>query len=104
MLAAGTLIEVDIRAVNADPSAAGECPFHLDPARQKPESKAFESLMSFGDGPHRCPGATVALQETAIFLNLLLRIPGVHLAQAPTVTFNPLLASYELRGAILAIS
>jgi cytochrome P450 len=58
--------------------------------------------MSFGDGPHRCPGASVALQETAIFLERLLRVPNVHLVRAPTVGWNPLISSYELRGALIA--
>jgi cytochrome P450 len=34
------------------------------------------SLMSFLDGPHRCPGAAVALLESAIFLDHLLGFLG----------------------------
>jgi hypothetical protein len=60
------------------------------------------SLMSFGDGPHRCPGAAAALQETAIFLDRLLRVPNVHISRPPTVGWNPLISSYELRGAVIA--
>jgi cytochrome P450 len=101
-IAAGTLLAIDVRAVNADPTAAGACPHHLDPDRQKGDSRWPDSLMSFGDGPHRCPGATVALQESAIFLDHLFRVPGIRLAQTPTITLNPLVESYELRGAIVA--
>src|SRR5450631_703266 len=83
-------------------SAAGVCPFQLDADRHGGANKASASLMSFGDGPHRCPGASVALQETAIFLERLLRVPNVHLVRAPTVGWNPLISSYELRGALIA--
>jgi cytochrome P450 len=57
--------------------------------------------MSFGDGPHRCPGGAVALLESAIFLDHLFRVPGIRLTQMPTITSNPLVESYELRGAIV---
>jgi len=96
---AGALVEVDVRATNTGRLAAGGCPFQLDADRSVTASKAAASLMSFGDGPHRCPGASVALQETAIFLDRLLRVPNVRLARAPTIGWNALTASYELRGA-----
>jgi cytochrome P450 len=99
---AGALVKVDVRAANTDPAAAGACPFKVDPGRDVQASKASDSLMSFGDGSHRCPGAAVALQETAIFLDRLLRVPRVHLSRPPTVTWNPLISSYELRGAVIA--
>ena len=62
-----------------------------------------KSGMSFGDDPHRCPDAVVALQETAIVLDRLLRVPDIRLANAPTVTWNPVISSYELRGAMLIL-
>jgi cytochrome P450 len=99
---AGTLLAIDVRAVNSDPAAAGACPHHLDPDRQKEDQRWPDSLMSFGDGPHRCPGATVALQESAIFLDQLFRVPGIRLVRTPTMTSNQLVESYELRGAIVA--
>jgi cytochrome P450 len=100
---AGTLVKVDVRATNTSSVAAGGCPFQLDTDRSVLASKASASLMSFGDGPHRCPGASVALQETAIFLERLLRVPNVHLVRAPKVGWNPLISSYELRGAVIAM-
>jgi len=60
--------------------------------------------MSFGDGPHRCPGAAVALQEAAIFLDQLLRVPGLRLEQPPTMTMNPVSTGYELRDAVIVAS
>jgi cytochrome P450 len=67
VIPAGALVKVDVRAANTDPAVAGPCPFKVDARRVVEASKASDSLMSFGDGPHRCPGAAVALQETAIF-------------------------------------
>ena len=99
---AGALVKIDVRASNINPAAAGRCPRQLDADRVVGASKASASLMSFGDGPHRCPGASVALQETAIFLDCLLRVPKVHLARPPSVGWNPLTSSYELRGARIA--
>lgn len=100
---AGALLKVDVRAANTDPAAAGACPFRADADRDLHATKSSDSLMSFGDGPHRCPGAAVALQETAIFLDRLLRVPNIRLMRAPTVKWNPLISSYELRGAVIAI-
>jgi cytochrome P450 len=100
-VSAGTLLAIDIRAVNADPAAAGVCPHRLDPDRQIQNHRLPGSLMSFGDGAHRCPGAAIALQESAIFLNQLFRIPGIRLARAPTISSNSVVESYELRGAVV---
>lgn len=99
ILPAGTLVKIDVRAMNSDPEASGSCPFKLDADRNVRASKASASLMSFGDGPHKCPGASVALQETAIFLDRLLRVPNVRLTRSPKVGWNPLISSYELRDA-----
>jgi cytochrome P450 len=100
-VSAGTLLAIDIRAVNADPSAAGVCPHRLDPDRRIQDHRLPGSLMSFGDGAHRCPGAAIALQESAIFLNQLFRVPGIRLARVPTISSNSVVESYELRGAVV---
>jgi cytochrome P450 len=100
VIPAQTVVEIDVRAANRDPAAAGACPHALDPDRVR-GAKVSPSVLGFGDGPHRCPGASVALQETAIFLDRLLRVPGLHLEQAPAMSSNPLTASYELRNAVI---
>jgi cytochrome P450 len=100
VIAAGSLVEVDVRAANRDVAAAGACPHSLNPDRVR-APKIAPSVISFGDGPHRCPGASVALQETAIFLDRLLRVPGLKLERAPTKTINPVTAGYELRNAVI---
>jgi cytochrome P450 len=99
---AGTLIDLDIRAANSDFVAAGECPFQIKPDRRDTKDGPVGS-MSFGDGNHKCPGATVALQETAIFLNRLLRVPNLRMAKPPTMEWNTLTVGYELRDAIIAV-
>ncbi len=98
-LAAGRRFAIDIRAANSDEAAVGPCPHALDPERAG-QGKAGGHL-SFGDGPHRCPGAPVALQETRIFLDRLLRLPGVALERAPDMYWNATLMSYELRNAVV---
>jgi cytochrome P450 len=90
------LVEIDVRAANAD--AAATCPYKLDIDRRAGAG------LSFGDGPHRCPGAQVALQESAIFLDRLLRIPRLKLEQPPTISWNRVTTGYELRGAKLSCS
>ncbi|WP_206363527.1 cytochrome P450 [Sphingomonas crocodyli] len=90
-------IALDIRAANADAEAMGACPHRLDPDRERAPRVGAAGL-AFGDGAHRCPGAGVALLEAAIFLDRLLRVPGIRLEQAPSIGWNPLITGYELRG------
>jgi cytochrome P450 len=97
----GSHFAIDVRAANTDESAVGACPHMLNPDRAKRlgENGTF---MSFGDGPHRCPGWQVALHETRVFLDRLLRIPGIRLDRKPDMTWNPIVSGYELRDAIVA--
>jgi len=97
---AGTLVDLDVRAANSDPVVAGECPYQLMPDRA---TKAASGAMSFGDGNHRCPGAAVALQESAIFLDRLFRLPGLRMEKPPAQEWNTLTVGYELRNAIVSV-
>ncbi|KQS02367.1 cytochrome [Sphingomonas sp. Leaf357] len=97
----GEVIGIDIRASNADEAVVGRCPHAIDPDRAI-AGKVGGAGMAFGDGEHRCPGAQVALQESAIFLDRLLRVPNLRLERAPDIGWNALIAGYELRGATLA--
>lgn len=99
-IAPDTVVAIDVRGTNADESAVGGCPHKLDPARAGGKIAAH---MSFGDGHHKCPGAPVALQETAIFLNHLLRVPGIRLVNPPEMTWNTMTMGYVLRGARIAV-
>lgn len=99
-VAEGELLAIDIRAANTDEAITGPCPFALDPDRAR-HMRVGGAYLSFGDGPHRCPGAQVALHETRIFLDRLLRVPGIRLANEPEIEWNAMLGSYELRGAVV---
>jgi cytochrome P450 len=93
-------VALDVRGANADKAAVGGCPHQLNPDRRTAD-KVGRAGLAFGDGEHRCPGAQVALQEAAIFLDRLLRVPGIRLARTPDIGWNALIAGYELRGATL---
>jgi len=96
----GQLIGIDIRGINSDTSVVGECPFEIDPDRAR-KQKVAGAWASFGDGPHRCPGAQVALNETRVFLDRLLRVPGYKMVNEPTMTWSMSTQGYELRDAII---
>ncbi len=97
----GDVIAVSIRDANTDEAITGSCPFELDPDRAK-RMKVVGPYMSFSDGPHRCPGAQVALHETRIFLERMFRLPGIRMASEPVISWNPQIQGYELRGCIVA--
>ena len=92
----GAPFELDIRSANGDADAMGECPHSIDPDRERAERVSGAGL-AFGDGEHRCPGAGVALAEAEIFLDRLLRVPGLRLERAPDLGWNSLVTGYELR-------
>jgi cytochrome P450 len=94
----GEKFGIDIRAANVDKELVGECPFAVDPDRAK-RQKDTGRYLSFGDGPHTCPGWQVALHETRIFLEQLFQIPGITLKREPDIHWNAQLKSYELRNA-----
>jgi hypothetical protein len=98
---AGTVVAIDIRAVNSDEAVTGPCPHMIDPDRAR-RMKVIGSYMSFGDGSHRCPGAQVALHETRVFLDRLLRVPGIRLEREPEMGWSAALMSYELRNAMVS--
>lgn len=95
---AGELCAIELRSANLDEAVAGANPHVIDPERGKRERMAG-SWMSFGDGAHRCPGAQVAMHETRVFLDALLRVPGVRLANPPEAHWTG--TTYELHGAFV---
>jgi cytochrome P450 len=97
---AGEQFLVDIRNINVDEEATGACPFAIDPERSKRE-RMPSNWLSFGDGPHRCPGAQVAMHETRVFIDALLRVSGIRLARKPTMGWIEEINGYELHGAIV---
>lgn len=99
---AGELFDLNIYAANADETAVGDDPHDLCPARDLAH-RVPEPVMSFGDGAHRCPGAYVAIQESDIFLQKLLRIEGLRIESKPEIKRNELIKSYELENFIIAV-
>lgn len=97
---AGEQFRIDIRTANLDEAATGECPYAIDPERSR-KQRMTSSWLSFGDGPHRCPGAQVAMHETRIFIDALMRVPGIRLASPPTLGWLEEINGYELHGAIV---
>lgn len=97
----GTNYALNLRDANFDESVVGPCPFVLDPDRAA-RLKTNGSYLSFGDGAHHCPGWQVALHETRLFLDALMRVPGIRLERAPDIGWVDLLQSYELRNAVVA--
>jgi cytochrome P450 len=99
---AGVRVDVGLAVANLDPAAVGPDADRLCPGRPLPDGVSGPGL-SMGDGPHRCPGAHVAIQATDIFLTRLLTVPGIRMTQAPVVRFHPGLGSYELVGLIVDV-
>ncbi|MGW0180551.1 cytochrome P450 [Nocardia sp. NPDC003345] len=101
VVGAGDLIEIDIAATNTDPAAVGERPLAVCPGRSRTATGA--PVLSFGDGAHKCPGATIAIVETDIFLRKLLALPGIRMRTAPRAGADEAIGGYTLRGMIVEV-
>jgi cytochrome P450 len=99
-MGSGELVELDVAAINADPSAAGDEPMRIDPNREIPRGVS-RSVMGFGAGPHRCAGEFIALAETDVFVRRLLRAPGLAIDREPRIGRNENIKGYELRDFIV---
>ncbi|GDY32701.1 cytochrome P450 [Gandjariella thermophila] len=100
----GEVIDIDVSATNVDPRAMGEQALAVCPGRPLAAGAgAGAAGLSFGDGAHKCPGATIAILESDIFLTRLLALPGVRMASAPRVSFKEPISGYELRGMVVAV-
>ncbi|MGI3784263.1 MAG: cytochrome P450 [Janthinobacterium lividum] len=96
----GTLIDFDLRAINADVQLVGAEPLALRPGRVLTSRRAAPSVMSFGDGNHRCPGGPLAMLESEIFLDRLLALDLI-VDQTPKIAWNDLTGGYELRELVV---
>jgi cytochrome P450 len=92
-VAAGTSLTIDVRKANIDEATTGPCPYLIDPHRAATRTPGA-GYMSFGDGPHRCPGAQLALAEARAFLDRLLRLPGLRFSEEPKMAWFKPIASY----------
>lgn len=98
---AGELIDLYIRHANADPEAVGDEPLNLCPGRELPRG-VNETVMSFGDGAHKCPGQHLAISESDALLRRLLA-RNVSIITEPTMGWDELISGYMLRGFALRI-
>lgn len=93
-------VDLDERVVGAGP--AGEGPAQLCPGRELPPGYKPE-MLGFGDGAHRCPGNALALQESDVFLQRLLRLPLV-IERDPEIGWDAVVEGFELRDVRLRVS
>jgi cytochrome P450 len=100
---AGARVDIAVAAANLDPAAVGDRPGAVCPGRARADGVGDAGL-AFGDGPHRCPGAYIAIQESDIFLTKLFALPGLRMVTPPTARLRPEIASYELVGMRVTVS
>ncbi len=98
---AGSRIDLDVRAANADPAAVGDDPLQVCPHRHL-APRVQPPVHAFGDGAHRCPGAFIAIKESDVFLQRLLRLP-VQVNTPPRIAWNDLIESYEVRDFLVTL-
>ena len=63
----------------------------------------YRSMIGFGSGPHRCAGEHLALAETDVFIQKLLRLPGLRIEKTPNIIRNDTVEGYEVHDLILAV-
>jgi cytochrome P450 len=91
---AGSALDVRLRVVNEDPSVVGDDGGRVCPGRALPRAVPA-TVMSFGDGHHRCPGGPLAIMESEIFLSLLFARDLVA-DGPPRVRWNAVSHGYDL--------
>src|SRR4028119_1241159 len=69
----------------------------------RPEVRVAPPVMTCGHRHRRCPGYYVALQESDVFLRRLLALEDLRIERKPSVSWNDLIAGYELRGFAIAV-
>jgi cytochrome P450 len=85
--------------------ATGQCTHQpACPSADAPDREGVGPAgLSFGDGPHRYPGARIAIQETDIFLSRLFAEPGLRMDRSPRVSMKDEISSYELRDLTVSV-
>ncbi len=101
-IAAGELVDIDVRAANADAAVVGAAPLELCPGRELPRGVPA-AVMGFGDGHHKCPGGPIAIMEAEIFLAALFR-RDIVADGPPRVRWNPVSQGYDLDRFMLRVA
>lgn len=96
---AGARLKLYVRQANSDPHHVGPDGLQLCPDRELPRGVRAE-VMAFGDGAHRCPGNSIAMLESEIFLERLLS-REVEMAGKPRIEWEEIVAGYAVRGLVL---
>lgn len=99
---AGERIAFHIYDVNVDEKATGSAPEKVNPHRQL-EKGVYRSMIGFGSGPHRCAGEHLALAETDVFIQKLLKLPGLRIESGPNIIRNDTVEGYEVNDLIVAV-
>lgn len=98
---AGALLDLHVRATNADPDVVGADPLAVCPGRELPKGVGGE-VLAFGDGAHKCPGNSLAIAETDVLLTRLLKLP-LRLDSSPRVEWLDLIEGYEVRDLFMVV-
>lgn len=102
VLAAGDLVDVDVREANADPDAFPHDALALCPGRER-AAGVSDTGLSFGHGAHGCPGQPLALRETDALLSRLLAL-DVEMVTTPSISWDDLIEGYKIRGLHLRVT
>ena len=98
----GELITVLVDEANADPDVVGHGPDLLRPGRVL-EAGPGAAGLAFGDGAHRCPGASVAVLEADVLLSRLFALDGLRMTGVPRVSFKDEIGGYEIRNLAVTV-
>ncbi|MGW3917116.1 cytochrome P450 [Streptomyces sp. NPDC005070] len=101
-LPADARVDIFVDEANTDPDVVGAAPTAVCPGRPTTTGR-YAAALSFGDGPHRCPGADIAMMETNVFLGHLFALEGVRMLTPPSVTFQDEIGGYVIRGLGVAV-
>lgn len=99
---AGALVDILVDEANTDPQGVGPSPTAVRPGRPATTGR-YAAALSFGDGPHRCPGADIAMMETNVFLGHLFALDGIRMLAPPRVAFQDEIGGYVIRGLRVAV-
>lgn len=96
IIPAGSRLRLYVRQANSDHNLVGQDSLQICPGRSLPKGIRME-VMSFGDGAHRCPGNSIAMLESEIFLERLLT-RDVTVVGQPHIDWEPVVSGYTVRG------